>query len=377
MEIKIIETILAYFAFVFGVLIYTKIKYVNPFSEYAFPNIKYSSIEIVIFSVSLSLYNVFCTHLSDHFNAWDKGDRANYLYSFLNDRSNSTGLDFLFNVAHLFDLEFVHFLYITTFLCAALTFWGLRQYKNLSLLSLFFFFSTDYFFMTFSQLKQCYTNAFSVLFFSVLFSEKNALRDVACLCLALLASLFHVTGYILFPIFIAFRIIESNSKNFRKVLFCFVFIISMFKPVLLFITNATSNILPYLSTKIALYFFDDAINMNDGSYMTFVKGCPFYFVTVIGLLRRRYLSKIIPFYDNYLLISIAASFLYALSIYSYWMFRFTSLFYLPVGVFFCLILRFERNLLDRFFTIFFIFVPTLVVRIRHIILSYINFGGID
>lgn len=374
MELKIFETIVAYFAIVALIYSYTKLKYVNT-SNIFFPTINYSVFDIVSFSFLLTVFNVVCSNLSERIYSW-QGDRGNYFYSFTSQRDVSLGINFLFDVVRFLNIDFLFFLYATTFVCSALSFYGLKKFKFFTINALLFIFFTDYFFQTFGQLKQCYTNAFSLMFFSVFFNSNSKLRDVICLVLALCASFFHTTGFILFPIFVALKIVEEKPKFFLHIIIALFFCLLIFKPLLSFLANITASIIPSLSSKIFQYFFDETADMNDGSYMTFIKGFPFYFITFLGFVRKKYLQMLIPNYENFLLISIIGSILYFFSIFSYWMFRFTSLFYVPIAVFFCLIVRYEKNLLDKYFEIITVFGILLIVRIRHIIISYINSGGL-
>jgi hypothetical protein len=180
-------------------------KYVNT-TVSSYPLIKYTNFDIIFFSLIFTFYNIFCTSLSGGINGLS-GDRFSYFFSFVYEREQTPGLEFIFNIARLFQVDFIYVLYATTFICCALTFYGLKKTRNFSLLVLFFLLCTDYFANTFAQLKQCYTNAFSIIFFALLLREKNKQQNTICIFIALLASMFHTTGFILFPIFIAIKFI--------------------------------------------------------------------------------------------------------------------------------------------------------------------------
>lgn len=367
-----LETIFFYFAIVAIVVVsccFIKGFLANDSRKYS----NVSWVQIVSFSALFTLFNYFCTNISLKKDVWE-GDRGNYLYSFGTGRSNSLGLDFLYDVAHSFSVDFVTFLYFTTFFCCILFFFALKKSKNFSLYDLVFLFSTDLVFLTFAQLKQCYTVAFSCLFFAYILKNKQERNDLICIILAILASCFHVTGYLLFPIYFAMRFIENSKNKFNAVLIVMAFILGSLGYVLKFIAFVSSGVFPVISTKITAYFLEEEVS-SDGSWLTFIKGIPFFTVVLFAFLRRSFFSKIIDAYDKYLFLSITGALLYLMSIQSYWMFRFTAIFYLPFAFLFGIIMRNERDSITKWFFFLLVIASLIVVRVRHILLVYIIHGG--
>ncbi|SMG16999.1 EpsG family protein [Fibrobacter sp. UWB13] len=372
MDVKILSTILLYFFVVVLIYSYTKMKYVNT-TVFAYPLIRFSNFDIILFSLIFTFYNIFCTNLSGGINGLG-GDRLNYFVSFVNHRVEMPGLELIFNAARFLHVDFLYVLYATTFICCTITFYGLKKTKNFSLFVLFFLLVTDYFSLTFAQLKQCYTNAFCILFFANILKESSVQRDVACVLYALSASLFHTTGFILFPIFLAMKLIEKKVVSLRFILFLMLLMLLFFKHILIFLVSFSSSFIPVLSAKIIHYFFEEYTGY--GSFLTFIKGIPFYFITCYGLMKKNNFEKIIPYYHQYLFLSIIGSCLYLFSIVSYWMFRFTALFYVPIGIFFYLLIRYEKNEVDRYFAILFVLGTSIIVKLRHDIIYYINYGAL-
>ena len=332
-----------------------------------------SYVQIISFSALFTALNYFCTNISLKKGIWE-GDRGNYLYSFGTGRSNSMGLDFLYSVAHSLSFDFITLLYLTTFLCCILFFFALKKTKYFSTYSLIFLFSTDLIFLTFAQLKQCYTVGFSCVFFAYMLKNKQERNDLICLLLAFLASCFHVTGYLLFPIYFAIRFIEVSKNKFNVVLLVMLLILGTFGYVLKFMASIFSDLLPVISAKITTYFLEEEI-YSDGSWLTFIKGVPFYAVVLFAYLRRGAFSKIISDYDKYLFLSTIGALLYLMSIQSYWMFRFTALFYLPFALLFGVIMRNERDSISKWLLFLVVIGSLIVMRVRHILLVYIVHGG--
>lgn len=332
-----------------------------------------SYFQIIFFSTLFTLLNYFCTNISIKKDVWE-GDRGNYLYSFVYGRSNSMGLDILYDIAHVISLDFVTLLYFTTFICCILFFFSLKKSDHFSFYNLIFLFSTDLFFLTFAQLKQCYAVGFSCIFFAYMLKDKQNRNDLICILLAFLASSFHVTGYLLFPIYFALRFIES-SKNKLNYIFIIMFIfLGTFEYLLKFLASFFSSFVPVLSVKISTYFLEEN-TLYEGSWLSFIKGIPFYVVALFAFLRRKAFSKEIVCYDKYLFLSIVGALLYLMSIQSYWMFRFTALFYLPFSLLFSIIMQKERDSITRWFFFLIVIISLIVVRVRHILLVYIIHGG--
>lgn len=364
-------TSLLYFTIVF-LMIFT-CHYIEGFTtKSALAKGKISFFEIILYSALFSLFNFCLTNISLQNGKWT-GDRGNYLYSFIVDRSNSVGLDILYGIAHFYSFDFYDVLYTTTFICCVLFFVAYKKMEHTSALALLFFLSTDVVFLTFAQLKQCYAIGFSFLFFAFMLQERK--NDVICLILAILSACFHTTGFILILLYFIVRKIDSNGKNFKYVLMSTILVLLFMKPVLQGIADLFSGIIPSLSSRILKYFFVESSSSTDGSWLTFVKGCPYYVVTFFSLVRRKELSKEYANYDKFVFLSMIGSFLYLLSIVSYWMFRFTSLFYMPIAVLFGMIASKERDPVTRFILITIVIGTLIIVRVRHIILTYVNYGG--
>lgn len=329
---------------------------------------------IPFFSLIFALFYFILTEMSGKVGKWG-GDLANYYYKLENNLPTSEGLDFLYGLLRNINFSFVDFLFFTTFVCTLLALSSFRKCSNVTPVAILFFLCTDFVFLTFAQLKQCYACAFACLFFSDIMEKSLRLKNVRCFFWAVLASSFHTTGYILFPILILMNVLEKKKNSFILIMFIFICLLFVAKPLLIIFSGLSQSVLPVVSLKIAQYFIEENSIAEGGSALTFIKGAPFYFITLWAFVRKKNYSDIISNYDGFLFVSVIGSVLYLFSIESYWMFRFTAIFYFPMAVFWGKLFELEQNLFDRYFLAFLVFATAVIVRFRHIILMYLNYGG--
>lgn len=358
---------LSYFLSIFFLFVHTNRYILRNRNKYFYKNI--SVIAIILFSILFVFLNVYCTESSNEMG----GDRGNYFYGFIYGRKDSLGLNFVFNIVKIFTDDFHVVLYLTTFICCMLTFFAYRNINEAEVNALVFLFLTDFLFTTFVNLKQCYSNAFASLFFCLIVRERTYGRDILCLVLAVLASLFHPTGVILWPILIYFWIIPKGGKNISLYLFL-IFCGALFAPqICMILAHIVAIPLPELSKKIVMYFGAENARVDGISRFSFIKGFPYYVLLASGIYKRRHLLYKEKNYDKYLFLTSVGTVLYAMSVHSYWMSRFTTMFYLPMGVFYSIIVRNFNGKKKQFFKII-LAGSMFILIVRYIFLIYTNYG---
>ena len=330
--------------------------------------IKLNYKKILLFSLMFTILSFIVIKFSTTLH----GDRYNYYIEFLGYRSTSSGLTFIFDLIKRINGNFFVLGYFITFTCTFILFLSLKINIIKSKETILFVLFTDIIFFTFSVYKQCYTNMFSALFFAVLFNKKIKYKNIICIALIALCCAFHSTGYILIPIYILMVLYQNKKMKIApSILIVLIFIVFQ-QNILQMLSNTFINIIPQISNKIQEYFYTEAFQVS--STLVFVKGIPFYLVTIIGLFKYKKLNKI-ENYEKYLLLSIIGSTSYLFSIFSYWMYRFTLLFYLPTAMLFSVIIDNETNGKNRWLFKYSIYGFELLILIRWVILMYTRVKG--
>lgn len=329
---------------------------------------KISLEKIFLIALLFVFFNFLTTKISGGFGY----DRSNYLIEYNGIReSNSIILDLLFAYFNKFNLTFELFLYFTTFITVFLVLIAYRksQFSDYKLWMLLL--SSEFIFSSLSAIKQIYASAFASIFFVILL--ENNKKTVKCLLLATISSLFHISGLILFPILLLNTIKKINKTFLIIILVIGIFFMFNFYYVLAVISQLITPIFPQYGTKITNYIEDF---YNDSSYniFSFIKYLPMYYISILGLIKRKRYSVKIPNYNKYLIISLINSFLVLSSLYIYWFSRFGLIFYFPVFQFFNLIINADKSKKNKTFNFCMVFSLGYVILIRKIITMFINYG---
>ena len=295
--------------------------------------IKLNYKKILLFSLMFTILSFIVIKFSTTLH----GDRYNYYIEFLGYRSTSSGLTFIFDLIKRINGNFFVLGYFITFTCTFILFLSLKINIIKSKETILFVLFTDIIFFTFSVYKQCYTNMFSALFFAVLFNKKIKYKNIICIALIALCCAFHSTGYILIPIYILMVLYQNKKMKIApSILIVLIFIVFQ-QNILQMLSNTFINIIPQISNKIQEYFYTEAFQV--------------------------------------LLLSIIGSTSYLFSIFSYWMYRFTLLFYLPTAMLFSVIIDNETNGKNRWLFKYSIYGFELLILIRWVILMYTRVKG--
>ena len=330
-----------------------------------------SNISILTITIMCCLLNYYCTITSIQMGS----DRYNYYLSFLGIKGTSIGLQYVFNFTKIFTKNINAVFYFTTFITIYITLYAFNKIKQANKYTLLFLLLTDYVFFSFTGLKQIYTCAIACLIYSIYFNSTIKHKHLINCVLIFIACMFHTTGFILIPIYALFIICERKNINIYKYLFLITILIIGFEKEMLFIAKIFGSILPSLSNKILDYFGESSLHIDDGnSFLSFIKGFPFYLTTLIGITKYKEIKTKEENYDKLLFLSIIGSVLYLCSVFSYWFHRFTILFYLPIGTLFAVVLKHLKGKNKLLFCLA-IYGSEAIILIRWLYLIYANYGG--
>ena len=334
-------------------------------------NKKLSYLIIIITSIAFALFNKYNTVTSVI-----GSDRQNYLQDFNGRLTSSPAFDwYLSTFRSITGNNYELTLYITTFICCFVLFFVYKYCEYSTPYTLMFLLSTNFVFFSFTGLKQILTCTFANIFFLLILSKKkNIIIEIITWITVLLACLFHVTGFILIPIYFVMKLNYRNSKKAMRIMVILLLLIIFMRPLLLGLTKLLGTVLPQLSYKILEYFAEDTQQTTDGTFAVF-KGIPYYILTYYAFKRRnRYLNLIFK-YDQLFILSFIASLFVFSTIISYWLSRFAIMFCFPLGILFGQMIensnsRAEKNNLEIL-----VLVPMLFFTLRANMLVYLNYGG--
>ena len=334
---------------------------------------KMALVTILVASLAFSLLNKFCTECNDASSYG--GDRLNYLQDFYGRRTGYEGFDLYLRMANAFIGDYNVTLYLTTFLCC---FVMLAAYKESDLATpeaLAFVFASNFVFFTFTGLRQALAGIFVNIFFVLMLSEKKSLaKDLLCILLAIVSVQFHITGYILLPIYLLLKLNYNNGWKSAVLFIALILILFFMEPILRQLARISSGNISILANKINDYMTQDASQASE-SGLSLLKGLPYYFLTYYAASRRKEMTKIIPYYDKYLVISGIASMFALSTIISYWFSRFTLLFIFPCSILYCILLQGEQDKKRSQLLKFAVIAPLLLFTLRANLLVFINYGG--
>ena len=334
-------------------------------------NLKISIVSTFLFSLVYALFNKFLTEHALHDGLG--GDRSNYRQDFFGRDTGYIGYDFYDELVHKFTEDFNLFMYFTTFICCVTIFIVYNLHRRTTPKNLLVLMLTPIVFFTFTGYKQCMSSNFVMLFFAVMSYENSRKRDVLAIVCIILACLFHSSAYMLIPIYFLIR--KYRTYNLGIFIVALIGIFLFLEPICRQIAGSTSSVFPVLSNKLLDYFSEESTHRDDGTLVTIIKGFPYYYLSIIGITKRKKLSEKIKSYDTYLMLIIIAAFSYAAAGISYWLSRLTALFYLPVSIFAVILFENEEDRRISFYDRF-IFIGSLAFfTFRSVFLTFYNWGG--
>lgn len=325
---------------------------------------------ILSFSIVCALFNYYSTSIS----AGMGSDRKNYLFDFNGFRSASVGLDIVFAIVKFFSGDIYTAFYLTTFLCCLITFYAYRKLPDADYNTILFLLSTNFVVFTFTGLKQCYACAFAALFFAFAFRERTKRNVIVCIILIIVASMFHSTGFILVPVYMFILFSPRKSGYINLTIILLILVAIFIQPISLVVARVVEGPFPQLASTITQYLGSESSFGTQELNITALQGFPFYILIVLGLLNRKMISKVEPRYDMYLVLAALGGLFYILSFFSYWMSRFSSIFFIPMGILYAMNMKYmSRN--NRLVISALIVVFELILTLRSYLLVYSLWGG--
>ena len=288
---------------------------------------------VLFLCVLVGIYGIICGTVPY------SADRGNYALRFANDgylmnvKSNSVGLYWIEVVLHLFTYDPRWLFFTIPFLSLLLTLIAYNKIPETTPESLLFLGLSSYYVFSFYAFKQAPAVAFVALAFAFFFKGKK-LSSALFLAVAIC---FHESSWIMLPVFIA--MVGFKSKAIRGLTYsCLLASVLFFPQVSRYVTNIVSSV-SGMDAQISGYLDETGAIREHLNYLTAVKGVPYYFISVVALIKRPVLKGRIDNYDKYLLLSCFTSVTVLLSTFMYWMWRFGTYCYFPVFVFASLIYR--------------------------------------
>lgn len=364
-----IVCIILYLLCFVGCYYYCKRKcyYVYNYKKQTINTRKISIVAILLISVLFCMLNVYATNVATTVG----GDRINYTYEFMSGRKTSIGLDALFNIFKNLGLNVNSVFYFSTFVTCIMIFMAYKLLQSAGYLTVYFLLCTNIIFFSFTGIKQTYTVGFATLFFALVLREKNRKNEIAIVILMILACLFHSTGFILLPIYFMRFFIEKFKSKLWLFIFIILICVIFFQPLCLKVASLVVGIFPALSQKIYIYFGENSSSDNS---MTFLRGIPFYLLWGYGCLFRKNLRCRIKKYDSYFLLTTVGVVFYLLAFKSYWMYRFTYIFYFPMAIFFDELVSYSTGANKQIIK-YSVGVGTLFVTLREVFMVFWIYGG--
>ncbi len=275
---------------------------------------------IIIVSISLGFYSVICGTLREGTDRW------NYTDNFVNQRwlnvgGDSVGLEYLEKILSKISTNGYFLVFVIAFLSSCLTLVALNLFdadrKTLLLLGI-----SQYFTYSFYLFKQ--TLAISIVAISIALLLKK--RYVLSVILVLIAGLFHVSAYIVLPIYLVLYFSKNRSIRIAG----YIIGIAVFR-LFFTIKDVGMDYISQYFPRIASQAIESLGMATEAgiNYMTGIKGIPYYLITLYAALNFKNVKGKIGDFEKLYMMSFAASVFTGLSIYFYWMYRFGAYFYLP------------------------------------------------
>ncbi|MBR3162061.1 MAG: EpsG family protein [Bacilli bacterium] len=326
---------------------------------------------VILFCILFGFYSLICGQYPY------SSDRGNFAFRFEKDmylsyvKSESYGLFLLEKLLHLISHDPKILFFSVAFIYLFLTLLSYDRVKDKEPFALLIIGLSAYFSYGFYMLKQCIAIGFIALSFAE-YSKKKIKQSIVCIFFAIL---FHESAWIIIPVYLAMSL---NKNNFFKIMSYILLICCalFFSKINIIIINIFSTIVPSLSSQMSIYLDNNGSLQENLNTMTILKGLPFYFILLFGLLNRKQLKYKIEMYDKYMFLTFFVSIATILSMFMYWMFRFATYCYFPVFIFSSLILRELENEKDRSLFSVSLILILFILTLRMWYQYYFWYGGI-
>lgn len=316
------------------------------------------------------------------------GDRKNYYSMFSGNLlgTQTYGLARIFDFVKLYSDDIRSAFYLTSFLCFFILFLSYRISDDSTPSALAFVLLTDVVFVFFVALKQAYAVALGYLMFSIALKKNTVWNTVLCLLLSLLACLFHPSAIILVLSLLIIKLLPQGKQRIKRafliLLLAVLIVLFVFGDnAVILLANFVGRFSPKYSSTIISYLGEQN-GTNDSVSFAFIKGFPFYYLALLGFIKRKYLKLKIKNYDAYWILTIICSLSYITSLHSYWLARLAPYFYFHSGIFFGLILKnstgwhFDINNKKISVNSLIVYSSEFILLLRYFLLTfYINYSG--
>lgn len=316
---------------------------------------------LLLITLILSLYSAALAtsgNLSDTVRyAWSFTYRYPYYYDSFEGLMNSNteiGFLLLLKIINYFSNEnFLIFLIIaiiTTFINLYVASKISRHYTTV----IFLYMVSMYFFQSTYLLRQAIAVSFANL--AILSYLRN--KSVFYVLYTLIAITFHTTAVVLLPALYLFKKAKDGISFFWLFLIM-TLTVFFYDFIVINIFSSIYFIEPYLN-------FDDQLT---GTVSSLFKGIPFYFLTLVAIMKRKDIKKMVPHADFYIVCSVIYSLSILMSLNMYWLFRLGWYFLLPTLSLLPLILKTHQNKNERIlFLLAFVF-PLILITARQIYIT--------
>jgi|GEM_PF-4925205 len=317
---------------------------------------KIPTLTLVIISFILSLYSAYLAtsgYLTDTDRyAWSFLYRYPVYYESLETMFNSgTEIGFLLlsMLVNSFTNDPYWLFFVIAFITTFLNLFTAAKISKSFVLFIFLYLVSLYFFYSTFLLRQVLSVSFANLAFLAYLKGRNLNYFSYCI----VALTFHATSIILFCMYFIF----NKVKTLRQYLF--LVIISLI--VFFSFGSIFNTILP------SIPYIDQFINIEDmelstggGSVTSILKGIPFYFISIVAIVRRHKIKHILDKADFYIVCSVLYSVSWLLTYNMYWFFRMGLYFLLPTLILVPSLFSTIKNSKERILY-YIIFIFTLIV----------------
>lgn len=307
-----------YFLLMFAIFYIAKRKYKS--------NNKFPIITIIFVSALYGVYSIICGKYPY------VSDRLNFAFRFASDAyeefvfNESMGLFFLEKLLHIFTYEPKVLFFVVAFIFMFVTLLAYRNLDEANPQALLLLLLSAYPTYGLYMLKQ--SLAVAIMFLAFSYYKKN--KQISIIC-TIVAILFHESALVVIPVVLVLKLLKNNVT--RKLVYIFSAIVLLgfanFNNVLI---SYVIKLVPALENQLSAYLnVQNGAIISNGTYLTFLKGIPFFLTFIVGLFNRKENEN--EKYNEYMFLTFFVSITFILSNYMYWLFRFGLYFYFPVFIF--------------------------------------------
>lgn len=249
---------------------------------------------------------------------------------------------------------FLFVAFITTFINLYSAFKISKSYA----LMIFLYLISMYFFQSTYLLRQ--TLAVSFINLALIAYLKGARTKY--ILFSIVALTFHVTAIIMFPLYFIFNKIKSRKMYFYIILISFTVFI-LFGHIF----NTLLPKIPYLDQFMDIDNLE--LSTGGGTFTSIFKGLPFYFITILALIKRGSIIRKNDKADFYLTCSIFYSISWLLSYNMYWFFRMGWYFFLPTLALVPIVFGTIKNTKERLLYYLILVFALIIITYRQIFIT--------